>query len=347
MIINELAAILMDASYNFMAKQEKIILGVLQNITKNINNKKWTCLIENCGQTAINSHLLQVNGILNNLIDKGHLIQIKPNDYFEIETKGFLLFKSVGIQQAISEYLFCNRHDTDIFKSIEAKEIDFYSYSSQLLFSYRSLCCELRKKMKNIEIFTRYGQSKILNNTFEQQNYLDLEIKGHNIGIKDMTSLKTEMENEFSSTSTNQKFTFKTFKLPLIKICVSAIFSPIHPNSNAIKKAHTQEQPLNTVFINVVPQPDNLYIIVGFHNKYVDKWILDYINSWDSLDLTTLQNNLTNLLATKVETWSISQLLFGQILKKNRQKLEKYWDSNAENLLSNQQVELNLFEGTN
>lgn len=329
-----------------MDKQEKIILGVLQNIKKNVNNKKWSCLIENCGQSAINSHLLQVNGILNNIIDNGHLIQIKPNNYFDIETKGFLSFKSLGIQQAISEYLFCNRHDTNIFISIETNEIDFFCYSTQLLFSYRSLCCELRKKMKNIEVFTRYGQSKILNNSFEQQKYLDLEIKGHNIGINDMSSLKKEMENEFNSTKKIQNFKFKTFKLPLIRICVSAVFSPIHPNSNAIKNAYTQEQPLNTVFINVIPQKDNLYIIIGFHNNYVDKWILDYINSWDTVDLTKLQNNLTNLLATKVETWSISPVLYKQILKANKQKLEKYWHNNAENLLSNQQVDFNLFEGT-
>jgi len=226
-----------------MGIEDKRTLSVLQNITKNVNNKKWECLIDECGQPAINSHLLQVNGILNNLIENGHLIQIKPNDYFDFEKKGYLTFKSLGIQQAISEYLFCNRHDTEIFKAIEVKEIDFFDYLSQLLFSYRSLCCELRKKMKNIEIFTRIGKSNTLNNGSKQfiaQEYLDLEIKGHNTGIKDMTYLKEEMEKEFTIQSI-QNFSFKTFKHPLIKLCVSAIFSPIHPGSDAIKKAYTQE----------------------------------------------------------------------------------------------------------
>ena len=331
-----------------MAKDNKLFLSIIQNITKNGNNKKWNCLIDDCGQTAINSHLLQVNGILNNLVENGHLIQIKPNDYFHIEKKGFLSFKSLGIQQAISEYLFCNKHDTEIFKSIEAREIDFESYSSQLLFSYRSLCCELRKKMKNIEIFTRLSNSNTLNNSnrqFISKEHLDLEIEGHKLGVKDMTRLKLEMENEFLTKST-PNFIFKTYNHPLIKVCVSAVFSPIHPGYESVKKAYTQEQPLNTVFINVIPQADNLHIIVGFHKDYVDKWIIDYVNSWDTANITTLQNNLTNLLTTKVETWSISPALFGQISSVAKKKLKDYWDNNAENLLSDQQVNFNLFENT-
>lgn len=332
-----------------MVQESKLFLGILQNITKNVNNKKWNCLIDGCGQTAINSHLLQVNGILNNLVEKGHLIQFKANDYFHMEKKGLLSFKSLGIQQAISEYLFCNQHDTEIFKRIEGKEIDFSIYSTQLLFSYRSLCCELRKKMKNIEMYNRLRNSNTLNNRSEQlisQTYLDLEIEGHNLGVKDMTKLKLEMENEFLS-NTAQNFIFKTFRHQLIKVCVSAVFSPIHPGSDSINKAYTQELPLNTVFINVIPQADSLYIIVGYHKNYFDKWISDYIDSWGTTNIIDLQNNLTNLLATKVETWSISPALFGKISSEAKKNLKVYWDNNSENLLSNQKVNFNLFDNTN
>jgi|GEM_PF-946420 len=332
-----------------MSQDGKIFLGILQNVTKNVNNKKWSCLIDGCGQTAINSHLLQVNGILNTLVEKGHLIQFKANDYFHMEKKGFLSFRSLGIQQAISEYLFCNKHDTEIFKRIEAKEIDFSTYSSQLLFSYRSLCSELRKKMKNIEMYTRLRNSNTLNNRSEQfisQEYLDLEIKGHNLGVKDISTLKLEMENEFLR-DTAQNFIFKTFRLPLIKVCVSAVFSPIHPGSDSIKKAYTQEQPLNTVFINVIPQADSLYIIAGYHKNCFDKWISDYIDSWDTTNIIDLQNNLTNLLTTKVETWSISPALFGQISSEGKKNLKAYWDNNLENFSSNQKVNFNLFENIN
>lgn len=331
-----------------MPKDKNLFLNIIQNTTKNVNGKKWNCLIDDCEQTSINSHLLQVNGILNNLVENGHLIQIKPNDYFHIEKKGFLSFKSLGIQQAISEYLFCNKHDTEIFKSIEGREIDFAIYSSQLLFSYRSLCCELRKKMKNIEIFTRLRNSNTLNNSnqpFISREYLDLEIKGHKLGVKDMTRLKLEMEKEFL-TKSSPNFVFKTCTYPLIKVCVSAVFSPIHPGYESVQKAYTQEQPLNTVFVNVIPQADNLKIILGYHKDYVDSWIIDYVESWDTQSIITLQQNLTNLLTTKVETWSLSPSLFGQISSDSKQKLKDYWGSNAENLLSNQQVNFNLFENT-
>lgn len=40
-------------------------IKILQNINKNVNNKNWECLHPNCENNAINSHLLQKNGILN------------------------------------------------------------------------------------------------------------------------------------------------------------------------------------------------------------------------------------------------------------------------------------------
>jgi hypothetical protein len=94
-------------------------MGIYQNIRKNVYGKKWPCMAETCEKIAINSHLLQKNGILGNLVEDGHLVQIKPNDLFKIEHGGFVTFKTIGIDQVISYPLFCNEHDTTIFRSIE------------------------------------------------------------------------------------------------------------------------------------------------------------------------------------------------------------------------------------
>jgi hypothetical protein len=71
-----------------MSKVDKERLKIMSNISKNVQNKEWNCLFKGCQDNAINSHLLQRNGILNNLIEDGHLIEIKANDFFEIEKKG-------------------------------------------------------------------------------------------------------------------------------------------------------------------------------------------------------------------------------------------------------------------
>lgn len=328
-----------------MTKKQKHNYSTLQSIIKRVNEKKWECFQDNCQEIAINSHLLQVNGILNSLVEKGHLIQIANNDFFDIEEKGFFQFKIVGVNQAISKFLFCNKHDTSIFKHIEVEEIDFFSYTSQLLFSYRSLCGELRNKMKNLEIYNRVGNSKkfIGNTPIIPKEYLAMEIYGHNLGKKDMTKFKEIFEKELVDNS-NQAFHFDTYQYPILKICVSAVFSPINPTQDAVIKAMLQIEPLSSIFINVIPHKEYLYIIVGYHKEYANKWAIDYVDSWSNLSTIELQNKLTDLIATRVETWSLSPKLFEEISESSKQKLREYWNENVHNLSTNQSAGFNLFE---
>lgn len=125
----------------------------IAQIYKNVYSKKCHCLEPTCDKEAINSHLLQRNGILSTITEKGHLIEIRPIDLFKWKkNQPMLEFKLIGINSAISLPLFCNYHDSSLFKNIESRTISFYLYENQLLFSYRTLCAELRKKERNIFI---------------------------------------------------------------------------------------------------------------------------------------------------------------------------------------------------
>ena len=58
------------------------IKNKLNKIERHIENEKWPCLHPDCQASAINSHLLQRNGILNNVAENGHLCEMrKPNVY--------------------------------------------------------------------------------------------------------------------------------------------------------------------------------------------------------------------------------------------------------------------------
>ena len=104
------------------------------------------------------------------------------------------------------------------------------------------------------------------------------------------------------------------------------------------------EKPLNTVFVNIIPQENSLIIIIGYHKNYCNKWIIDYINSWGNLDKVTLQKKLTDLIATKVESWCIASSLFDSISHKNKEEFAKYWCENATNFSITQTVTFNFFE---
>jgi len=56
-----------------------------------------------------------------------------------------IIFERVGISNALSHPVFCQKHDTEIFKPIEQSNVEFDTYESFLLFSYRAICAEIRK----------------------------------------------------------------------------------------------------------------------------------------------------------------------------------------------------------
>jgi hypothetical protein len=129
---------------------QKLIQKIYAQINKNIFKQKWECLSDGCSQEAINSHLLQRNGILNTITKNGHLIEVKTEDVFKWEKTEFpLAFNKIGLKNSMAHPLFCDQHDTHIFYNIEKAQIDFYVYQSQLLFTFRAVCGEIRKKQRN------------------------------------------------------------------------------------------------------------------------------------------------------------------------------------------------------
>ncbi|WP_109831121.1 hypothetical protein [Reichenbachiella versicolor] len=311
---------------------------VLAQIYKNVANKKFPCSYSGCGKPSINSHLLQRNGILNNIAENGHMVEIKQTDIFKwTPNTPTLAFKTVGINSAISLPVFCNEHDTGLFKDIESENIDFESYRSQLLFSYRTLCSELRKKETNLLTHERILQAETLKgeiDEFEIKQFID----GTNRGIQDLLLYKRLFEEEITTPSNN--FHFKTYSYPLIRVYGSATFSPI----NSRIDNPLQSEPFKSMFIHVIPQKEDLKIIVGYNKSYSSDWIEEYTDSWNNLTYIELQQNLTELFATRIESWGMSISTYNSIGQSKINAFIDYWNRNAMNLLVDQRIGINLFE---
>lgn len=329
------------AVINPKMRNQKEDFKILQNIFKNVNNKDHKCLI--CDEIAINSHLLQKNGILNLISYNNHIIQIKSNDFFKAEKEGMIDMNIIGINKAMSYPLFCNLHDTKIFESIETKELNTSIYKSQLLFSYRSLCAEIRKKLKNIEIFERVQKSSHFKMHSQFLDITKMQIEANTQGVNDMNFFKDEFEKEIFNESI-PNFVFETIDFNFIPISVSAVYSPINPEFHTLEFLMNSKEPLNYIFINLIPQNDKLSLIIGYHKNFMDNWIFEYINSWKNIDDKVFRKKITDLLATKIETWAISPVYFESLSKSNINKFKKYWNENAMNLKIDQKIDFNLFE---
>ena len=283
---------------NYLDKEKKVA-----NQEAIIAKKKWPCMCPHCTEVAINSHLLQRHGILDIVAENGHLYEIRFEDFYKWHTNDPTKVKRVGIQQAISFPLFCNKHDMELFAPIECNSIDFDNYRSQLLFSYRGLCSEIRKK-QFVQIRSEIWPDCTLKNESELGTYA---------GIKDLKYYKYLFENELSTPK--HKFTFLHISYPFMPIYASGTvsFEPVDYNNQRSINEAVRKKVLDDFFINIIPQKESLEIIIGYHNNHVNKDLYKYVNSWKGLSMEELQVKLTDLFTARLETWGMSPSFYDSI----------------------------------
>ncbi|RYZ87646.1 MAG: hypothetical protein EOP04_11205, partial [Proteobacteria bacterium] len=136
-----------------MLKKE---LHTILEIKKRVNGRVKTCLVSGCEEPAINTHVLQQNGILNHIAQNGHVVQLHTERLFDESIFRFQK-KSIAKAEALTFKGLCSRCDNRIFETIEKFEPNFYDYKTQLLFSYRAL---LRQQYDVIETFECYQEFK-------------------------------------------------------------------------------------------------------------------------------------------------------------------------------------------
>ena len=183
---------------------QKEALRVMGQIYKNVRKKSWPCMYCGCNDFAINSHLLMRNGILNYVVENGHLYELRSDapEAFKKEELP-ISFKKVGINQSISFPLFCNGHDTSVFIEIENDDVDYTLYKHMLLYSYRALLAEIRKKEIEVEKKRRIINSSTLYGLLggvtidDFSKSYDLELQG----IKDLEYYKEEILNDLQSST--------------------------------------------------------------------------------------------------------------------------------------------------
>ena len=315
---------------------------IIQKITQHVEEKEWSCLYPDCTQTCINSHVLQRRGILNHISKSNTLIQFSPTSAFEQFTNpNRYCFKTRTVNKAMSAPLFCKKHDSDIFKRIEQSAIDFFDYKSQLLFSYRGICAEIRKKQILIETDSRGAKSKLLASYYDYEFLQSIEenVKANKLGIQDLEILKKNCEDDLINESNS--FVFKTYLYQPIEVCASAIFTPFSASDEF--DTFTREVPYPSCIINLIPQEGSLNIIVGYHSSHVNDWIKAYIDSLSTSDRLEQELIISNLIATRINSFALSKDAYVSIKREKLQSFLEYWDDNYDNLNISQSYRENLF----
>jgi hypothetical protein len=291
-----------------------------QNETAKINRiadkKKRKCVIEDCDNFSINSHLLQRNGLLNNISVDSHLIErklIDPNKFVRNESP--FEFKRVGLKNAFSLSLFCSKHDLEIFEPIENPFVNFKTHQSHLLLSYRVTLAEIRKKDIAIDKFQGMLDSKVLDGKFDRSP-LESTIKGFEYGINDLRFFQNLIESELESNKNN--FVFHIYSYPMKKIYASALFSP---DKTFSFDSENPNIPYEQIYIHILPIDNELLIICGYHKDYQNRFVRKYVKKWANLNSKKLGIRLTKLFCDRIENWGLSPEVYEFM---DSEKLKKF-----------------------
>jgi len=316
----------------------KLKYKILAQIRKNVSAKNWKCATENCSGTAINSHLLQRNGILNSIAEDGHLVELRIKDAFRWQNEHSPIeFKKVGIWSALSMPIFCSQCDSSLFKSIESQALNLFDYRTFVLLCYRVVCAEQRKKQQNVEIYERLLGAETLKGIIDSTK-VELFLKGFKLGVDDLERLKHIVKMELENGQ--NIFEFATYTYPLIKVYGASLFSVVDrydPDEMAMSL-------FDDVYIHVIPSTHELFILCGYLKEYKTNWIVEYTQSWANLTDENLKLKLSNLFAARIENWGMAPSLFNQIPVETMNKMIMFWNKHAMHIHRDLHVDFNLFE---
>jgi len=306
------------------------------SISKKYQKKKRECLVEGCKKKSIRSHVVQRKGILDQISVDNHVYVLGIRDFFNED----LEFKRVGLKKGMSFPLFCNIHDTSLFRSIEDKGKDFNEYKSQCLLSYRAVCSELRKKEIQLDIHTEFLEQDVYNSTLSDEAFFTYMtyLHGLQLGIADLRYFKVEFEKAIKEGVNN--FQFYLNPGPRLEVATSAIFSPTNRSQSDIGQIIA----MDTVFINVLPVSEGTIVIVGYHKEHFLPWIKEYCMGWSQLSSSDFTLKVSNLLMKRCETWAMSPILYDRLSKKKRMQIIREFEVDLFNMDQEMFTSLNIFE---
>lgn len=292
-------------------KERKKQAALLNNKWKEINNNKQNCYHLDCNEIAIKSHILQKNGILSAIADDYHL-RMLHFDFLGDDSPAF--FKRIGINNAFTFKGFCQKHDSSIFEPIEKYNIDFDNYKNRLLFAYRTLLNEKRKKEYNVTFNDiTFSQLDSFNNLINEE----LSKQNQN-GINDIDYYLNIILSDLENCTEN--FIFFERRVKKQDVCISSNFSyeTVKEQEQQLLLTGKDFDILTSIFVCFFPIKDQNIFIMGYLKSTEDvcgKWV----KSFFEMEEKDLLKAISDLMLKRCEQWACSENFY----KKNIQPREE------------------------
>lgn len=288
----------------------------IENALKNkMSLKKCLAPIDykvQCSKKIIRAHTISKSSNLKAIAENGHILTMS-NVFENIKNDNpFLpLAKKVGINQASTHNMFCEKHDKELFSVLENQKIIF---SNEQIFklTYRNICKEL---------FEKYNITNSKNEVFEQliNSYETYKIyqDGTKIGIRDLEYIKNLLDNDLlKSNFDNIKFYVIIFNenCPIMTSCAFLPHKDFH--KNMLLDAKDEAKYYNYISFSILALEQNKSAIV-FSWLHKDKET--------DIHCEKFIKSLNIILPNKQKCGAILNFLF--TFSENIYFSEKWWNS--------------------
>jgi hypothetical protein len=153
-----------------------------------------------CSERIIRSHTVQRATGLEAIAENGHVISVKSAFRDLAKNEGRLLPREVGVRDASTFMGFCNKHDTAMFRAVEAGPVTLTQKTCFLL-SFRTIAYELFQKravLRHIEIQRDLDKGRPFEHQCEIQEHLHAVREGMLRALADLERWKTAYDAAFS-----------------------------------------------------------------------------------------------------------------------------------------------------
>lgn len=317
----------------------KKTLAEIEKLRLNAIEKNRNCFENGCHSKSIDSHILQKNGVISRISERGHVKEFVTDPFQEHQIR----FKKTGINEVFTFKGFCQEHDNSLFEEIEKKNFDLNNYRHQLLFAYRTSVNETRKKESAIDFY----QSLINNHRFNFDS-LDLgkRIASEKMGIADSSFTRTLLKENLSN-SDKCDFVFLNRELPYYEVCVSGVCT--FETSFEIKEMELQSnpkflKPLTDVFVTLLPVENKSILLIGFVRDYNPKCDDFYHRLFKQADDETIIQHVSDLMLLQIENWITSISFYNSQIFPNESKIKSILHWARQNWDERLSIDYNIFK---
>lgn len=219
----------------------------------------YNCCCPGCKEKAIKSHLLQQHPILESICDqKNSLLQMVDND---IDPRSgnwsFYSKRKVGITNALQYKLFCKKHDNSLFKGIEIQNSIPKTKHDCLLLAFRSACAVRHQEEYRLRVYEYEYKTDGRKNLLEDNSRLF---------IKRMDAVINNLWEAINGKGDGY-YEFRLISLTKVDIAASDCMTDETDLETHILDDDYNE-PLNCLFINLIPLEDKSYLLLGCDTRY-------------------------------------------------------------------------------